>query len=60
MKIDEWFDPHNIDHLKAYNHLRNYGEWPRDFLPDDLEYVFSWQMILMSKIANAYILEKLS
>ena len=31
MKIEDWFDPKNLDHLRAYNHLRNYGEWPDGF-----------------------------
>ena len=25
------FDPHNIEHIKAYQALRDYGSWPPDY-----------------------------
>ena len=42
--ILDWFDPHNIEHLKAYRHMENTGRWPEDFLPDDIEMVTVWRM----------------
>jgi len=61
--IVDWFDPKNIEHLRAYNHLRNYGVWPLSFSVEfndrDIEFVPSWQILLLGKIANEYINEKL-
>ena len=59
MKINEWFDPNKIEHLVAYNHLRNYGEWQKEFLPKDVEFPIGWQFLIMAKITNEYINEKL-
>ena len=53
--ILDWFDPHNIEHLKAYKHLEDTGCWPKDFLPDDIEMVTVWKMCLATKLADTYI-----
>jgi hypothetical protein len=59
MLIVDWFNPKDLNHLRAYNHLRNYGVWPDGFITKDIEFTFSWQMLLIAKIANEYINEKL-
>ena len=37
MKIEEWFDTNNLEHMRAFKHLNKTGTWPIDFLPDDIE-----------------------
>jgi len=59
MKIVDWFNPKNLDHLRAYNHLRNYGVWPVGFITENIEFSLNWQILLLAKIANEYINEKL-
>ena len=54
-KIGEWFDPYNKDHCAAYEHLLRCGAWPKDFLPDDIEFEPSWQILVMSKLSDAWI-----
>ena len=53
--ICEWFDPYNIKHIKAYKHLYDTGSWPEGFIPKNVEMVTSWQMLLWSKLANAWV-----
>jgi len=59
MKIEDWFDSRDIDHLRAFNHLRNYGVWPVGFITEDIEFTPTWYILLLAKIANEYIDEKL-
>lgn len=59
MKINEWFDIENIEHIKAYYHLQNRGIWPKDFIPNKIIFDQGWQIVLMHKFASAHIAEKL-
>ena len=59
MKIEDWFDPENIEHVKAYDELQQRGIWPKGFLPEDIEMGNCWQVLLMSKLADKYIESKL-
>ena len=55
MDILEWFDIDNTNHLKAYLHLEETGMWPEDFVPDDITFSTSWHIVIMSKMADAYV-----
>lgn len=55
MTLTEYFDPYNIDHIKAYRHLEKYGFWPEDFIPEDIEIENNWQISLLNKMAKAWI-----
>lgn len=35
MKISEFFDVNNIEHLKAFDILQKTGCWPKNFIPKD-------------------------
>ena len=58
-KIDEWFDPHNIEHLRAYSELELTGRWPVGFIPSDVELRPAWHIILLSKMADCWLEEQL-
>jgi len=55
MDIISFFDPYNLEHMKAYEHLCKTGIWPKDFLPNDIVFSNSWSMILASKLADAWM-----
>ena len=59
MYIFDWFDVNDMNHLMAYKHLQWTGLWPDGFLPDDVEYIPSWQVAIDHKLALAYVDEKL-
>ena len=59
MNIVDWFDPDNIEHLKAYRHLQNFGLWPGGFLPDDIEIPSLWSTLIKNKIVEFFIDEML-
>lgn len=59
MKISQWFDANNISHLNAYRHLERKGFWPAGFIPDDMEFENGWQILVLSKLADAWLDEKL-
>lgn len=52
----EWFDPHNIEHCKAYRHLQLTDEWPEGFeLHNVVVNGGYWQIELMAKMTKAWI-----
>lgn len=56
MTIVEFFDPHNIVHVRAYRHLEKTGSWPEGFLPEpDCEWPLLWHAGLASKLAHAWL-----
>ncbi len=55
MIILDFFDPLNIDHLRAYQHLQEKGTWPTNFIPDDVEFSSNWQMMLQAKMADLWV-----
>ena len=57
MTIVAYFDPHNIEHIKAYRYLTTKGEWPKDFLPKNIDMTMQWQVGIMSKLASAWVEE---
>ena len=59
MKILDWFDITNIEHLKAWMHLEDVGIWPIDFIPDNIEFDQYWQMVLASRMSEQYVKEKI-
>lgn len=59
MKIDDWFDPNNDEHLKAYKYLETNGYWQKGFIPEGIEFPNGWHILLVTKIADFYIQHKL-
>jgi hypothetical protein len=58
ISIIDFFNPHNIEHLKAYRVLEKTGFWPKDFLPKDgegAEWPMLWQVELAAKMAQAWL-----
>ena len=55
MKIEDLFDAHNLNHLAAYRHLQNTGQWPKDFIPKETEFSSMWNILILSKLANAWL-----
>jgi hypothetical protein len=54
--FNEWFDISNRDHLKAYKHLLDEGEWPKHFIPADVQMEQpNWQQLLDHRIVKRYI-----
>ena len=59
MNIVNWFDVNNLSHIEAYSILQNSGTWPKNFIPEGMEFPSQWSYRLVCKIADAYIDEKL-
>jgi hypothetical protein len=59
MTIVEYFDPYNVEHLNAYQHLHEYGTWPSDFV-GKREVPYYWDRFIDNKIIDAWIKEKLN
>ena len=55
MTIIEWFDPNNIEHLRAFQQLNNTGVWPTGVAPTGIEFNHLWQVTLTAKLADAYL-----
>jgi hypothetical protein len=63
MRIYEWFDPDNIEHIKAYKELQETGTWPKYFYNEikdkGIELGPGWQLIVAYKLADKWIEYKL-
>lgn len=55
MRLDSFFDPHNPEHMKAYEHLCTAGVWPPDFLPEGIEIPMLWLQEIQAKMAQAWL-----
>lgn len=55
MTIVEFFDPYNVEHLKAYRHLEKTGFWPVSFYPENVEWPLIWQAALTAKMTQAWL-----
>jgi hypothetical protein len=55
MNIKDFFNPYNVDHLKAYIHLNETGFWPKGFIPEGMEFDSFWQILIAIKMANAWL-----
>ena len=55
MNIIDWFDVNNFEHILGYDYLIRTGHWPVGFIPEGTEFVPNWNILIMSKLADAYI-----
>lgn len=59
MTILDYFDIHNVEHLKAYEELMRTGIWPKRFWENNklekLDFPQCWQISLSNKMASDYI-----
>lgn len=55
MKISEFFDPWDVEHLKAYRYLEKTGRWPDGFLPADIECPSGWEFWVRDKIIQCWL-----
>lgn len=53
------FDPHNIDHCRAYRHLQKTGQWPDGIEFHGVQDDPLWQISLIGKMANIWIDHKI-
>jgi hypothetical protein len=59
MTIVEFFDPHDIKHIKAYENVMNTGAWPKGFLPVGIEIPPMWNPLLAYKMTECWVEYKL-
>ena len=55
MSILDFFDVHNVDHLKAWRELSRSGVWPEGFIPEDTTFPHMWMFLLMSRMSDAWV-----
>lgn len=55
MNFTDFFDPLDINHLTAYQHLQKKGMWPEGFIPDNVQFESNWQLLLQSKMADLWV-----
>jgi hypothetical protein len=55
MRFEEWFNPHNPAHMKAYEFLTMRGTWPKDFVPGHVEVGYLAIPEIQCKMATAWL-----
>ena len=53
--FETWFDIKDKDHLKALDHLIEHREWPKHFLPADVDFSEGSLAIVNKRIIQAWI-----
>lgn len=53
--IIDFFDPHNLEHIKAYSVLVDSGVWPANFVPPLTVFPSGWHCLLAFKITDAWM-----
>jgi len=63
MSIVDYFDPKNIEHIKAFKYMQDTGTWPKKFWKEmeavGVEFLGAWHSSLAFKIADVYVEEKM-
>lgn len=60
IKLSEWFDIHDLDHLRALAYFNNNDEiWPEKFIPDNVLIDIWWKYLIFEKMAHAWISDRL-
>jgi len=55
MNITDFFDPYNMEHIKAYQHLIDKGSWPKGFVPENVEYGAQSQINIAFKMSKVWV-----
>jgi hypothetical protein len=55
INVVNWFNPDDIEHLKAFRELNQTGMWPRGFIPEDVEVSGLWQVHIACILADRFI-----
>lgn len=55
MKIEEWIDFNNLEHLRALEHLNKTGAWPVGFLPEDMEISSLSSIVIFQMLGLEYL-----
>ncbi len=55
LNVINWFNPHDLDHLKAFRHLCRTGMWPVGFIPDEVKFPTLWHTSISCKLAELYV-----
>jgi hypothetical protein len=53
--ISQWFNPRNINHIRAYDHLMKSGTWPENFLPEGVLFDPHWRYLIDASITTVYV-----
>lgn len=53
--IIDFFDPHDLQHIKAYSALVDSGVWPIGFVPVGTRFPSGWHSLLAFKITDAWM-----
>jgi len=58
IKIEDWFDVEDQEHLLAYKYLHKEGVWPENFIPKFVVLGGNWVAELNTMLAEAHIKNK--
>lgn len=53
--VTDFFDPHDLQHIKAYAVLIDSGAWPEGFIPKGTIFPSGWQCFLAFKMTDAWM-----
>jgi len=58
MNTSDFFDPYNIEHIKAFQHMQKTGAWPAEFFDRVKENIRNephWYVTIQIKMGQAWV-----
>lgn len=55
MRLDDFFDPYNPEHMKAYDVLCKTGAWPKEFIASSFEIPLLCVPNIQAKMSQAWL-----
>lgn len=49
-----WFDPYDVEHLRAFDSVRKTGCWPAGFITEDRRLPLLWYFSILQKITDRF------
>ncbi len=55
--LEDWFDPYDYEHIRAYRHLEQTGSWPEGFIPEMVTIRSDgiWHILIPAKMAQEWM-----
>ena len=57
MNLIDFFNPKNLEHVKAYYHLQHQGSWPSEFWEEikEMKIPEDWNVLIMQKLSDCWV-----
>ena len=55
VNFSDWFDPNNLEHIRAFKHLCKTSTWPEGFIPEHVDQGPLWHFEAVAALARCWV-----